>query len=199
MTQAPYDDTAPEFNFQFPPEWVIVGQLQCMDKTMHDVDSDALDRMIHRMHNSLMYAAEIGWQAAKKSLEMEVSRRVFIDDCIENALDTGAFAKWLIILEYTPSRLTKGGYTPAHAVVAVDDGEIYSPADIEDAKKYTIDHASMERVFARIRHDNDIRRLDKEAQDDIREADLLNDSMKLMGVGFLKLIEIAIFGEIQYS
>lgn len=192
------------------PSRVILAMLQGMGFPLNDgtdwekmLPDDKLDLVHNRMSNALLATQEAAWRSAKDALPQEDTRNRFLDYIIEGAMESGSYGDWMIVEKYNTAHYPNGElhsyYTPANAVIIDTGGDELTEAEVKAAEQFTINHELIEKALYKIRHHDHVEYLDKALRDSIRQADLLNEAGNLDVIGYLAILEIAIFGKVMYA
>lgn len=180
-----------------------------------------------KINKMLGQTREEVFEQLRKSAEKDDKREHFLDYCLGGAIESGHAGSWMTVVEYDsgfmPDRWSSvpnvktEQYRPASAAIidSADDHvtQEYVDKALGGPNHYDVTHETIELGLRRIRGAHNVPDtgtgnwergltsvpgLGQHLRDEIIQADLANDAGRLDVIGYLAILEVAIFGEVRY-
>lgn len=149
-------------------------------------------------------------------------RPTFLDYCLNGAIESGSAGDWMCALDYETSKHDSKHpeYLPESAtILEVGDGhvtqEMIDKVEAEGSEDlYEVTHETIEKGLARIREAHpvpdegpenwkrnltSVAGLSQGLRNEIVKADIMNDASLLDVIGYLAILEVALFNEVRYA
>lgn len=147
-------------------------------------------------------------------------RPTFLDYCLTGAIECGPAGDWMTVLDYNSGDLDNPGEGAAKAVI-LETGDDHVTQEMIDKVEaegsedlYKVTHETIELGLARIREAHpvpdegpenwkrsltSVAGLGQGLRNEIVKADLFNDASILDVIGYLAILEVALFNEVRYA